>query len=91
MSNAQRTPEKWEYYRKRGNFYGIRRIGQSRNEAEIIDTYLDDAIVDNEAHAKLIAAAPDMAEALKGCLSGIHKGSVEYRMAVAALAKAGVE
>lgn len=47
---------------------------------------------DKEHNAKLIAAAPDMAEALKGLLS-IHQWPVskEVEAARAALAKAGVE
>lgn len=44
-----------------------------------------------EANAKLIAAAPDMAEALKGVLRVADRKTVEFDAARAALAKAGIE
>jgi hypothetical protein len=56
-----------------------------------------EAILESAANAKLIAAAPDLAEALQALLHMLNEGtddgmfqSVESQMALDALAKAGV-
>lgn len=45
---------------------------------------------EDKANARLIAAAPDMAEALKGVLRVADRKTVEFDVVRAALAKAGV-
>lgn len=94
MSNAKHTPGPWELYKHRG-YFGIRRVGADPHEADIIDRFMDAAVVETEANAKLIAAAPDLAEALKEFLEKFGpyedwSGAV-FEKARAALAKAGIK
>ena len=43
---------------------------------------------DNRANARLIAAAPDLLEALEACYAALHPNSAEGKAASAAIAKA---
>ena len=45
-------------------------------------------LIDNEANAYLIAAAPDLLEALKGVMRVADRATVEFDAARAAIAKA---
>lgn len=103
MSNAKHTPGPWEAV-KYGSDWTVRRVGADKNEADITDTFHDKVSL-MEGNAKLIAAAPDMAEALKSIISWMdqsreREGKTDFMIfpeapeiskARAALAKAGVE
>lgn len=82
------TPGPWEKYKKRDRFWGIREVNGNPRYAEIVDTYMDDAVVGTEADASLISGAPDMLEALEGVVRVADRNTVEFAAARAAIAKA---
>ena len=66
------TPLPWECYpiTSRSPFYGLRQVGQDKGMAEIVDTYMDTAVLTKEDAELIVLAVStlgiivDMADAL---------------------------
>lgn len=95
MSDAQHTPGPWEF--GSGDNYYVRADAYPKNfphrfESDDLGDYL--AYVGNRTHdfgkanARLIAAAPELLEALRAVISVADRKTVEFDLARAALAKA---
>lgn len=89
------TPGPWEItshrppYSEENDFPGV---GISIPDAELASGIHEDAIEvwgeNSEANARLIAAAPELLEALRGVLRVADRATVEFDAARAAIAKA---
>ena len=89
MSETKHTPGPWVVKSARSGFY-------VESQFDVIVESLDEfgryGAIDDEANARLIAAAPELLEALEGCIVVIDNGrvpSLNFQAAArAAIAKA---
>ena len=93
---SKHTPGPWAHTGN-GDITGIEDNGFGRGSVDVCSVYLRTVKGRTEANARLIAAAPDLLEALKGALehwpvpSSICKDRPAYEAARAAIKKAGGE
>lgn len=84
---SKHTPGPW-LYKSNGSYFDV---GIDNHEDSVIPVYPTVCIGvphDQEANARLIAAAPDLLEALEAVVRVADRDTVEFRMARAAIAKA---
>ena len=88
MSDLKYEPAPWEVNDQRASGWmnNAMYIGSANTGLIIARVYNDKG--DEEANARLIAAAPELLEALKAVVSVADRATVEFDMARAAIAKA---
>jgi|GraSoiStandDraft_51_1057287.scaffolds.fasta_scaffold1412965_2 hypothetical protein len=88
MSDLKYEPAPWEVNDQRDSSWmnNAMYIGSANTGLIIARVYTDKG--DEEANARLIAAAPELLEALKAVVSVADRATVEFDMARAAIAKA---
>lgn len=83
---SKHTPGPWVLSRARHNNSLF--VRESRNPCATAVARIGITHVDHDANARLIAAAPELYEALRGVLRVADRATVEFDAARAALAKA---
>lgn len=85
MTKTKHTPGPWKVQKPDSQSYAHTITGNGFWIADVAHGAIKD---DDVANAHLIAAAPELLEALKKCLPRMHPTHPEYENAVAVIAKA---